>query len=115
MDELEIKKIVGQVAAAYFGTNHVTPAEIPTVINQIASSIAAVGAIAPETPAETPESAKLTPAQIRRSITRDAILSFEDNKPYRTMRRHLAARGLTVGHCRYPCQCDSPSWRCCAY
>ena len=22
---------------------------------------------------------------------------------------------LAVGHCRYSCQCDSPTWRCCAY
>lgn len=94
-DDLELKKIVGQIAAAYFGNSHVTPTEIATVISQIASSIAAVGVPAPETPAETPEQSKLTPAQIRRSITRDAIISFEDNKPYKTMSRHLGARGLS--------------------
>jgi hypothetical protein len=22
---------------------------------------------------------------------------------------------LAVGHCQYTCQCDSPTWRCCAY
>lgn len=94
-DELEIKKIVGQIAAAYFGNSHVTPNEIPVVINQIANSIAAVGAAAPAPEAETAEPAKLTPAQIRKSITREAIISFEDGKSYKTMRRHLAARGLT--------------------
>ena len=94
-DDLELKKIVGDVAAAYFGNSHVTPNEIATVISQIASSIAAIGAPAPESPAEAPEQSKLTPAQIRRSITREAIISFEDNKPYKTMTRHLAARGLS--------------------
>lgn len=94
-DDLELKKIVGEIAAAYFGNSHVTPTEIATVISQIASSIAAVGAPASEAPAETPAQSKLTPAQIRRSITRDAIISFEDNKPYKTMRRHLASRGMT--------------------
>lgn len=95
-DELELKKIVGQIAAAYFGNSHVTPAEIATVINQIASSMAAVGAAeAPEAAVEAAVQTKLTPAQIRRSITRDAVISFEDNKPYKTMRRHLASRGLT--------------------
>src|SRR6202007_2140384 len=38
---------------------------------------------------------KLTPSQIRKSITPDAIFSFEDSKPYKTLRRHLAVRGLT--------------------
>ncbi|HKT54882.1 MAG TPA: MucR family transcriptional regulator [Caulobacteraceae bacterium] len=102
-DSLELQKIIGQVAAAYFNNSHVSPAEIPTIINHIASSLAAVGmpqgavqsdetAGAPAVSAEQP---KLTPAQIRRSITRDALISFEDNKPYKTLRRHLAAKGMT--------------------
>jgi predicted transcriptional regulator len=94
-EELDLRKIVGDVAAAYFSNSHVTPAEIPTVISQIASSLLAVGAPAQETPAEAPAEPKLTSAQIRKSITRDALISFEDNKPYKTLRRHLAVRGLT--------------------
>lgn len=94
-DSIELQKIVGQVAAAYFGNSHVSPAEIPAVINQIANSLAVVGAPAIEAPVETPEQAKLTPAQIRKSITPAALISFEDNKGYKTLRRHLATRGLT--------------------
>ena len=30
-----------------------------------------------------------------RSVTPDALISFEDNKPYKTLRRHLATHGLT--------------------
>ena len=35
------------------------------------------------------------PAQIRRSIPHEALVSFEDGKPYKTPRRHLTLRGLT--------------------
>src|SRR5438874_10945173 len=94
-DDIDLRKIVADVAAAYFSNSHVTPAEIPTVINQIATSLLAVGAPAPEMPSEAPAEPKLTPAQIRKSITREALISFEDNKPYKTLRRHLAANGLT--------------------
>lgn len=97
-DQIELQQIIGQVAAAYFNNNHVTPSEIPVVIGNIATSIAAVGAApAPvaEAPAETPEQAKLTPAQIRKSITQDKLISFEDGKGYKTLRRHLAVKGLT--------------------
>jgi predicted transcriptional regulator len=94
-EDIDLRKIVADVAAAYFGNSHVTPAEIPTVINQIAASLSAVGAPAPEPAPEAPEQPKLTPAQIRKSITRDALISFEDNKPYKTLRRHLAVRGLS--------------------
>jgi predicted transcriptional regulator len=97
-DDLEIKKIIGQIAAAYLGNNHVMPSDLSGVIEQIAKSLAGAGVSAPETPAEAPEASevtKLTPAQIRRSVTSEAIISFEDNKPYKTMRRHLASRGMT--------------------
>ncbi|MFB0488667.1 putative transcriptional regulator [Methylobacterium sp. OAE515] len=36
-----------------------------------------------------------TAAQIKRSITYDALVSFEDGKPYKTLRRHLTLRGLS--------------------
>jgi len=94
-DTLELQKIVGQVAAAYFGNSHVNPPDISTVIAQIATSLTSVGAPAAEPAPEATETPKLTPAQIRKSITPDAIISFEDNKPYKTMRRHLSVRGLT--------------------
>lgn len=94
-DTIELQKIVGQVAAAYFSNSHVSPAEIPTVINQIATSLGVVGAPAVEVAAETVESPKATAAQIRKSITPDALISFEDNKRYKTLRRHLAGHGLT--------------------
>jgi len=98
-DDVELRVIVGEVAAAYFSNCHVTLSEIPTVINHIAASLQAVDPPAkeagPETPEKSPEQPKLTPAQIRRSITRDALISFEDNRPYKTLRRHLAAKGLT--------------------
>jgi len=94
-DTIELQQIVGQVAAAYFSNSHVSPAEIPTVIGQIASSLGAVGAPAGQAEAESAEETKLTPAQIRRSIRPEALISFEDSKPYKTLRRHLAVRGLS--------------------
>ena len=39
--------------------------------------------------------AKASAYEIRRSITREALISFEDGKPYKTLRRHLSLRGLT--------------------
>lgn len=96
-DQNELQQIIGQVAAAYFNNNHVTPSEIPVVISNIATSIASVGAApaAAEAAPQEPEQPKLTPAQIRKSITQDKLISFEDGKGYKTLRRHLAVKGLT--------------------
>jgi predicted transcriptional regulator len=93
-----LRELVAQVASSYFSNSHVAPGEIPTILNQIASTLGAVG---PSPVAEmisveeVPAPTRPTPAQIRKSITHDALISFEDNRPYRTLRRHLAARGLT--------------------
>ncbi|MCJ2136009.1 MucR family transcriptional regulator, partial [Methylobacterium sp. J-026] len=39
---------------------------------------------------------KLTPSQIRKSITPDALISFIDGKPYTTLKRHLSKLGMTI-------------------
>jgi predicted transcriptional regulator len=92
--EAELRQLVAEVAAAYFANSHVSPGEIPSVINQIAMSLGGVGVAAPVSEPE-PGPAKATNAQVRKSITPEALISFEDNKPYKTLRRHLATRGLT--------------------
>ena len=43
-----------------------------------------------------PEAEKLVPAvSIRKSITPDHLISLEDGKPYKSLKRHLGGRGLT--------------------
>ena len=112
-----LQELVADVAAAYFSNAQVGPSKIANVISQIASSLAQVGAEparasaatpvaspaaeAPQavTVAPEPEAApavKLTRAQIEKSITPDALISFEDGKRYKTLKRHLGTRGLTL-------------------
>lgn len=90
-----LRNLVADAAAAYFKTRRVTPAEIPTVIDQIASRLAAASAPVAENQAETAAQPKLSADQIRKSITPDALISFEDNRPYKTLWRHLAGKGLS--------------------
>jgi predicted transcriptional regulator len=93
-----LRNLVAEVAAAYFANSHVGPTEIPSVISQIATSLASVGQLGEAAGAKADgENVRplLTRAQIRKSITPDALISFEDHKPYKTLRRHLATHGLT--------------------
>lgn len=99
-DEAAFRVLVANIAASYFRSNHVPPSEISTVIGQINSSLA--GLAKPEipqpadfSPVEERSPQKLTAARIRNSIRPDALISFEDNKPYRSLGRHLTARGLS--------------------
>jgi len=92
-----LRQLVAQVAAAYFSNSHVNPSEIPNVISQIAASLGGVNDGSGQIASEESSAAgpKLSRAQIKKSITADALVSFEDNKPYKTLRRHLATRGLS--------------------
>lgn len=97
-DNDRLRELVADVAAAYFSNTHVATADIPVVIQQIASSLTNVSVAetaAPTEVQEEPTAPKMTPAQIRKSITPDALISFEDGKAYRTLKRHLSTRGLT--------------------
>jgi predicted transcriptional regulator len=94
-----LRTLVAEVAAAYFANSHVGVSEIAGVIDQIGKSLSAVGSehvvAAAATPAGIETPPKATAAQIRRSVTPDAIVSFEDGRAYKTLRRHLTMKGLT--------------------
>ena len=87
-----IELTVGLVSA-YVANNSVPAAELATLIATTHAALAGLGGSA--TPA-TPAVAKATPAQIRKSITHGALISFEDGKPYKTLKRHLNGNGLTI-------------------
>lgn len=86
-----IELTVGLVSA-YVANNPVPFAELATLIATTHAALSGLGnAGAPA----APPSEKLTPARIRKSITHEALISFEDGKPYKTLKRHLTRLGLT--------------------
>lgn len=96
-DNESLRELVADVSAAYFSNSHVNPSDIPLVIAQIAASLSAVGLATSAAPASEAEAErpKATAAQIRKSVTPDALISFEDGKSYKTLKRHLTLKGLT--------------------
>jgi predicted transcriptional regulator len=101
----DLKTLVADVAAAYFSNSHVAVTDIQKVIDEVAAGLMRVGSPsgaqeategASEAEAEAgPAQRKLTPAQIRKSVTPEALVSFEDGRGYKTLRRHLSVKGLT--------------------
>nr|WP_276082370.1 MucR family transcriptional regulator [Methylobacterium sp. GC_Met_2] len=96
------------LVAAYVSNNHIQPSEISALIASMHAALAGLGNGA--VPA-APAAEKLTPAQIRKSVTPDAIISFIDGKPYRTLKRHLNGNGMTIEQYRerYGLPRDYPS------
>jgi predicted transcriptional regulator len=56
---------------------------------------AALGNLGQPAALSEPEVERPTAAQIRKSITRDALISFIDGKAYKPLKRHLTKHGLT--------------------
>src|SRR3954452_7070856 len=85
--------LIADIVSAYVSNNSVPVAELPNLIASIHASLtaAASGSVQASGGVEKP-----TPAQIRKSITPDYLISFEDGKQYKTLRRHLTLRGLTA-------------------
>lgn len=96
---MESKEIVGQpnlieltaeVVAAFVMHNSVQKADIPDLIASVHSSLQQLGHPKPAEPARP------TPAvPIKKSVSPDYIISLEDGRRYKSLKRHLSGRGLT--------------------
>ena len=92
-DQVDLVALTADIVSAYVSNNRVPPAEMPTLLSTVHAAIAGLGSAS----AVADDSAdKPTPAQIRKSIKPDALISFIDGKPYKTLKRHLTGNGLTI-------------------
>lgn len=89
----QIVTLTADIISAYVSSNHLQSAELPKLISDVYGALNEM-ARGSKTPPE-PAHPKATPSEIRRSITHDFLISFEDGKSYKTLRRHLTLRGLT--------------------
>jgi len=85
-------ELTSDIVAAYVSKNSVRPADLPALLAEVHGALS--GLNGPSASAE-PKMEKATPSQIRKSITPDALISFIDGKPYKTLKRHLTGAGLT--------------------
>ncbi|MDP4003726.1 MucR family transcriptional regulator [Methylobacterium sp. NEAU K] len=97
MHTLDFIELAGDIIAAYVSNNPVPASELPALIARVHGAIAGLASGAPilETGA-APRAAveKPGPAQIRKSVQHDGLVSFIDGKTYKTLKRHLTSHGL---------------------
>lgn len=86
-------ELVSDIVSNFVAHNSISASELPSLIRSIYSALDGVGA--PEAPAIEAD-AHATPAQIRKSISHDGLVSFLDGKKYKTLKRHLTTNGLTI-------------------
>jgi predicted transcriptional regulator len=96
-DPIALAEMTSEVVAAYVAQNHVQASELPNLIASVHAALGGLGKpVEPEVSAEP-----LKPAvPVRKSITDDYIISLEDGRKLKSMKRYLAGLGMTPAEYR---------------
>ena len=111
-EQNDVLVLTAEITASYLGNAaHVKAEDIPAIIRSIRSALTESSepqAAEPESKGPTP---KMHAATVKKSITPDGLISFIDNKPYKTLKRHLGRHGHDMKSYReaYGLPADYPS------
>ncbi|GEL42274.1 hypothetical protein MEX01_28650 [Methylorubrum extorquens] len=89
--------LTATIVMAYVAKNTLPAKALPELVTSVHTALAGLRATKPAPVAEAEAEAEIekpTPAQIRKSNTPDALISFIDGKPYQMLKRHLRLHGL---------------------
>ncbi len=89
-DQRNHVELATDIISAFVSNNTVSTADLPSLISNVHAALENLGKPAKQEPEKpTP------PVPIKKSITPDYLISLEDGKRYKSLRRHLKGRGLT--------------------
>ena len=86
----DVATLTANVVAAYVTKNALRSSELPAMITSVYGALQALGS------PQEPEPEKLRPiVSIKKSVTPDYLISLEDGRHFKSLKRHLSGRGLT--------------------
>jgi predicted transcriptional regulator len=86
----ELVELTSEIVSAYVANNKIPSAELPEVIASVHTALRKLDE------KKAPEPEKPTPLMpIKKTITPDHLVSLEDGRRYKSLKRHLSGRGLT--------------------
>jgi predicted transcriptional regulator len=89
-DSQQFVELTANVVSAYVANNNVHTNDLPNVIAAVHSALSGLSQ------PKQPEPEKLVaPMSARKAVQPEYIISFEDGRHYRSLKRHLTTRGLT--------------------
>jgi predicted transcriptional regulator len=87
-DKAQLVELTADIAAAYLSANTVPAGELPSLIQTIHQALSGVSSGAPAAAAEPAKPA----VPLKKSITPDYLISLEDGKKYKSLKRHLRTK-----------------------
>jgi predicted transcriptional regulator len=82
-------ELTGDIVSAYVAANSIQRSDLPNLIADVHAALANLGKPPPEPQKMEP------PVSIKQTIKADYIISLEDGRRYKSLKRHLSSRGLT--------------------
>src|SRR3954469_25178427 len=83
--------LTADIVSAYLSHNTVRAEDIATLINTVHGALSGMGSSSSSSSVTRAE----PPMSWKKAVRPDYIISFEDGKHYKSMRRHLTTRGMT--------------------
>ena len=91
----ELIGLTSDIISAYVTNNKLAAGELGEMIASVHAALSGLNG------QKAPEPEKLTPiVPIKKSITADYLISLEDGRHYKSLKRHLSGRGLTPAQYR---------------
>jgi predicted transcriptional regulator len=86
----DLVELTSEIVSAYVTNNKISSEDLPSVITSVHAALQGLD----QNKQREPE--KPTPiVPIKKSITPDFLISLEDGRRYKSLKRHLSGRGLT--------------------
>lgn len=95
---VDLVEMAAEIVAAYVAHNSVPAAELAALIATLHGTLVGLGRGA--SPATAPKARPTPPVSVRKSIGDDFLVSLEDGKRYKSLKRHLSKHGLTPAEYR---------------
>ncbi|MCF4129876.1 MucR family transcriptional regulator [Methylobacterium sp. SyP6R] len=106
----DLISLAASIVSSYVTRNSLPAADLPGLITTTHAALGKLGA-----PAEPEPVRPQPPVAIRKTVGYDYIISLEDGRKYKALKRHLTSRGLTAEEYRqkwglpadYPMVCEA--------
>ena len=86
----DLLTLASDIVSAYVANNSLSRPDLPALIASVHAALQNLGT----PPAQAPQRHD-PPVSIKKSVTPDYLISLEDGKQYKSLKRHLRGRGLT--------------------
>lgn len=89
--DVRLMEMTAGIVASFVATNRVPASTLADLIVSVHARLSALALL----PTAEPAKARRTSAQVKRLITPEGLISLINNKPFKTLRRHIGVHGYT--------------------